>query len=271
MNFELVEKPDPVEINPWQDLRKFTAARIALGRTGDSQPTQAILEFGLAHAQARDAVHVPMDGAAVEAQLAEAGFPVLHVHSAASDRREYLVRPDHGRKLSAPSRAALESAKAKLPPNPIDVVFVVADGLSAFAPSRHAVPLLQALRPRLEGWRLAPVVVALQSRVALGDEIGEILGAEMVVMLIGERPGLSSPDSLGIYLTYRPRVGRNDAERNCISNVRPGGLDFEAAAFKLHYLMENARRLQLSGVDLKDDSDALLAGGTEIQSLEPKV
>ncbi len=168
--------------------------------------------------------------------------------------------PDHGRKLSAKSRAALESAKVDLPPDPIDVVFVVADGLSAFAPSRHAVPLLQALRPHLEGWRLAPVVVALQSRVALGDEIGEILDAEMVVMLIGERPGLSSPDSLGIYLTYRPRVGRNDAERNCISNVRPGGLDFATAAFKLHYLMENARRLQLSGVDLKDDSDALLAG-----------
>jgi len=269
MNFEVVEKPDPVEIDAWQGLRKFTAARIALGRTGDSQPTQAVLEFGLAHAQARDAVHVPMDAAAVEAQLAAAGFPVLHAHSAASDRREYLVRPDHGRKLAAASRAALEFAKSKLPPNPVDVVFVVADGLSAFAPSRHAVPLLQALRPHLEGWRLAPVVVALQSRVALGDEIGEIFDAEMVVMLIGERPGLSSPDSLGIYLTYRPRVGRSDAERNCISNVRPGGLDFETAAFKLHYLMENARRLQLTGVDLKDDSDLLLAASNMPQSLEP--
>jgi ethanolamine ammonia-lyase small subunit len=268
MNFEIVEKSDPVEIDAWQDLRKFTAARIALGRTGDSQPTQAVLEFGLAHAQARDAVHVPMDAAAVEAQLVAAGFPVLHAHSAASDRREYLVRPDHGRKLSAASRAALEAAKSEIPAAPIDVVFVVADGLSAFAPSRHAVPLLQALRPHLEGWRIAPVVVALQSRVALGDEIGEILGAEMVVMLIGERPGLSSPDSLGIYLTYRPRVGRPDAERNCISNVRPGGLDFATAAFKLHYLMENARRLQLSGVDLKDDSDHLLAGKNAPPNLE---
>jgi ethanolamine ammonia-lyase small subunit len=267
MNFEIVEKPDPVEIDAWQGLRKFTAARIALGRTGDSQPTQAVLKFGLAHAQARDAVHVPMDAAAVETQLVEAGFPVLHAHSAASDRREYLVRPNHGRKLSAASRAALESAKSRLPPDLIDIVLVVADGLSAFAPSRHAVPLLQALRPRLEGWRLAPVVVALQSRVALGDEIGEIFDAEMVVMLIGERPGLSSPDSLGIYLTYRPRVGRSDAERNCISNVRPGGLDFETAAFKLHYLIENARRLQLSGVDLKDDSDFLLAGNSAPPSL----
>jgi ethanolamine ammonia-lyase small subunit len=256
-----LEKSDPVEINAWHGLRRFTDARIALGRTGDSQPTRAVLEFGLAHAQARDAVHVPMDAADIETQLTAAGFPALHAHSAAKERREYLVRPDYGRKLSPESRAALEAAK---PPGPIDAVFVVADGLSAFAPSRHAVPFLKTLRDRLAGWRLAPVVIALQSRVALGDEIGEIFGAEMVVMLIGERPGLSSPDSLGIYLTYRPRVGRSDAERNCISNVRPGGLDFDTAAFKLHYLMENARRLQLTGVGLKDDSDALLVAGGEI-------
>ncbi|HEY8903212.1 MAG TPA: ethanolamine ammonia-lyase subunit EutC [Chthoniobacterales bacterium] len=262
MNIEVVSYPDPVETNSWHGLRKFTQARIALGRTGDSQPTHAVLEFGLAHAQARDAVHVPMDAAQVEAQLAGEGFPVVHVHSAARDRREYLVRPDYGRRLDDASRDSLRTAATLA--GPADVVFVVADGLSAFAPSRHAVPLLGILRRRLCDWRIAPIVVALQSRVALGDEIGEIFGAEMVAMLIGERPGLSSPDSLGIYLTYRPRSGRSDAERNCISNVRPGGLDFETAAFKLHYLMENARRLELSGVDLKDDSDLLLAAGPGI-------
>jgi ethanolamine ammonia-lyase small subunit len=252
---------DPVEINAWHGLRKFTAARIALGRTGESLPTAAVLDFGLAHAQARDAVHVPMDAAHIETQLAAAGFPALHVHSAAKERREYLVRPDYGRKLDDASRSSLHGAK---PSGPIDAVIVIADGLSAFAPSRHAVPFLKILHERLAGWRLAPIVVALQSRVALGDEIGGIFDAEMVVMLIGERPGLSSPDSLGIYLTYRPHVGRSDAERNCISNVRPGGLDFQTAAFKLHYLMENARRLQLTGVDLKDDSDTLLLPGGKI-------
>jgi ethanolamine ammonia-lyase small subunit len=266
MSLEKSAHADPVEANAWHGLRKFTDARIALGRTGDSQPTRAVLEFGLAHAQARDAVHVPMDAADIETQLTAAGFPALHAHSAARERREYLVRPDYGRKLDAASRATLLAAK---PATPIDAVFVVADGLSAFAPSRHAVPFLKILRERLAGWRLAPVVVALQSRVALGDEIGEIFDAEMVVMLIGERPGLSSPDSLGIYLTYRPRVGRSDAERNCISNVRPGGLDFETAAFKLHYLMENARLLQLTGVDLKDDSDLLLGGGEIPKTIAP--
>ncbi|HEY8901204.1 MAG TPA: ethanolamine ammonia-lyase subunit EutC [Chthoniobacterales bacterium] len=258
MSFDPLARRDPVETNPWQGLRKFTDARIALGRTGESLPTDAVLDFGLAHAQARDAVHVPMDADAIATQLGDAGFPTLRAHSAAKERREYLVRPDYGRRLDDASREALLAAR---PAGPIDAVIVVADGLSAFAPSRHAVPFLKVLHERLAGWRLAPVVVALQSRVALGDEIGEIFDAEMVVMLIGERPGLSSPDSLGIYLTYRPRVGRSDAERNCISNVRPGGLDFETAAFKLHYLMENARRRQLTGVDLKDNSDDLLLGG----------
>lgn len=263
MKSDLIAYPNPVEPNSWHGLRKFTQARIALGRTGDSQPTDAVLEFGLAHAQARDAVHVPMDAARVESQLVEAGFPAVHVRSAARDRREYLVRPDYGRKLDEASRDTLRAAAMAIV-DPVDIVFVVADGLSAFAPSRHAVPLLDILRRRLADWRIAPIVISLQSRVALGDEIGEIFGAEMVAMLIGERPGLSSPDSLGIYLTYRPRAGRSDAERNCISNVRPGGLDFETAAFKLHYLMENSRRLQLSGVELKDNSDLLLAAGRGI-------
>lgn len=240
--------------NPWQPLRRFTQARIALGRTGDSLPTQALMEFGLAHAQARDAVHQPFDREVVLAQLAAAGFESVCVHSAAPDRAYYLRRPDYGRRLDEASRTRLQSVKLPQPP---DVLFVVADGLSAFAPARHAVPLLQAVRARLGGWYLGPVVVAEQSRVALGDEIGATLGARQVVMLIGERPGLSSPDSLGIYLTYAPRPGRTDAERNCISNVRLEGLTYEPAAHKLCHLLHGARQLKLSGVALKDDSDAL--------------
>ncbi len=186
---------------------------------------------------------------------ARPGSPALRARSRAADRREYLVRPDRGRRLTPESRAELEHAAAPFRTAPPDVLFVVADGLSAFAPSLHAVPLLTELRPRLEGWKIGPVVVALQSRVALGDEIGEIFNAGIVVMLIGERPGLSSPDSLGLYLTHHPKVGRTDAERNCLSNVRPGGLDSATAAYKLHRLLEDARRLQLSGVELKDESD----------------
>ncbi|AJY42577.1 ethanolamine ammonia-lyase light chain family protein [Burkholderia humptydooensis] len=149
-----------------------------------------------------------------------------------------------------------------------DVVFVVADGLSAFAAAKQALPLLSAVRPKLEGWRIGPVVVARQARVALGDEIGELLGARLVAMLIGERPGLSSPDSLGVYLTYAPKVGCHDAQRNCVSNVRPEGLPYDAAAHKLHYLLTHARRLGLTGVGLKDDSDALLpAARTEAERL----
>jgi ethanolamine ammonia-lyase small subunit len=156
----------------------------------------------------------------------------------------------------------LERARADSP----ELTFVVADGLSAFAVANHALPLLVAARERLEGWRIGPVVLARQARVALGDEIGEVLGATLVAVLIGERPGLSSPDSLGIYLTYGPRVGRTDAERNCISNVRPEGLGYAQAAHKLHYLLTQARRLALTGVALKDDSDALEASGAALAS-----
>ena len=241
----------------WTGLKRFTQARIALGRTGESQTTAAVLDFGLAHAQARDAVHLPMDAESMASALEVAGFPTLRAHSRARDRQEYLLRPDYGRRLSEESRNALTEARRADAASPVDVVFVVADGLSAFAPTLHAVPLLMELRKRLDGWRVAPVVVALQARVALGDEIGELFGAELVVMLIGERPGLSSPDSLGLYLTHRPKVGRSDAERNCVSNVRPGGLDYETAAFRLHYLMEKGRRLGLSGVALKDGSGAV--------------
>ncbi|MBY4733171.1 ethanolamine ammonia-lyase subunit EutC [Cupriavidus pauculus] len=243
--------------DPWRRLRQFTRARVGIGRTGHAQTTQTILSFGLAHAQARDAVHLPLDVPGVEAALREIGLTGLPVHSAAADRDQYLRRPDLGRRLDDESRARLR-AQAR-PDRPYDAVFVVADGLSALAAQRHAVPLLQAVLARLRQWHIGPVVIARQSRVALGDDIGEQLGARQVVMLIGERPGLSSPDSLGIYLTYDPRVGRTDAQRNCISNVRPEGLPYAQAADRLVFLLRGAVALGKSGVDLKDDSVAASA------------
>ncbi|MCX4156272.1 MULTISPECIES: ethanolamine ammonia-lyase subunit EutC [Paraburkholderia] len=246
---------DFLEKNPWNALRQFTNARIALGRAGNSLPTAPLLAFNLSHAQARDAVHHPLDTDVLHEQLRAQSFTTLDVHSAAPDREHYLRRPDLGRRLSDESRAALGQLKVDSP----EVVFVIADGLSAFAASKQSIPLLQAVCAKLTDWKIGPVVVARQARVALGDEIGELLGAKLVVMLIGERPGLSSPDSLGIYLTYAPKVGCSDAQRNCISNVRPEGLNYELAAHKLHYLLTHARRLGLTGVGLKDDSDSLLA------------
>lgn len=249
-----------VEKNPWDALKTFTNARIALGRAGNSLPTAPLLVFNLSHAQARDAVHHPLEAEALHEQLRAHGFASLDVHSAAPDREHYLRRPDLGRRLSDDSKAALQQAATQLSP---DVVFVIADGLSAFAASRQSMPMLQAIHARLPDWQVGPIVVARQSRVALGDEIGEILRARFVVMLIGERPGLSSPDSLGIYVTHAPKVGRSDAQRNCISNVRPEGLSFDAAAHKLHYLLTHGRRLGLTGVGLKDESDALLESAAE--------
>ncbi|MBU9580888.1 ethanolamine ammonia-lyase subunit EutC [Ralstonia mannitolilytica] len=251
-----------VQPNPWAHLRAFTDARIALGRAGNSQTTDAVLAFGVAHAQARDAVHLPLDSAAVAAALGEAGFTAVAAHSAAADRAEYLRRPDLGRRLDEASRARLSALR---PAQPFDVVFVIADGLSALAVQSHAVPLLCSVRERLPAGRsIGPVAIAEQSRVALGDEIGALLGARQVVMLIGERPGLSSPDSLGIYLTYAPRVGRSDAERNCISNVRPAGLSYDQAASRLVFLLNGALALGRSGVDLKDDTPPVpaVASGT---------
>jgi ethanolamine ammonia-lyase small subunit len=239
-----------VEPDGWTALRAYTPARIALGRTGASQPTTAQLAFGLAHAQARDAVHAALDADALEAALREAGFEVLHARSRAPDRPTYLRRPDLGRRLDEASLARLRAAAPTPAP---DLAFVVADGLSAVAVARHAVPLLCAARDRLAGWRIGPVTVALQARVALGDEVGEALGARAVALLVGERPGLSSPDSLGIYLTWDPRVGRTDAQRNCISNVRAEGLSYERAAATLARLLDGARRLGATGVGLKDD------------------
>jgi len=246
-----IPRSAPGTPDPWSALRRHTSARIALGRSGDSLPTSALLEFGLAHALARDAVHLPLDGAALAAALDAAGLAHLAVHSQATDRSVYLRRPDLGRQLTPASLAALEKAAPTTAP---DLVFVIADGLSSLAVARHALPLLQASLELLPGWSMAPVVIAEQARVALGDAIGAALGAGTVVVLIGERPGLSSPDSLGIYLTHHPRPGLSDADRNCISNVRPEGLPYETAARKLTYLLDGARRLGRSGLALKDDS-----------------
>jgi ethanolamine ammonia-lyase small subunit len=256
----------PVTANPWAALRQFTDARIALGRAGTSLPTAAHLEFQLAHAQARDAVHRPLDTETLRGQL-QAAWPgavaaPLSLHSAATDRNHYLQRPDLGRRLDVASRELLETASpahidaADIETRTFDLALVVADGLSALAIAQNAAPFLTALHARLadDGWRVAPLCMVREARVAVGDEIGQVLGAKAVVVLIGERPGLSSPDSMGLYLTWMPRVGLTDASRNCISNVRPAGLAYDDAAFKLHYLLTQARQRQLSGVDLKDET-----------------
>ncbi|WP_332670901.1 ethanolamine ammonia-lyase subunit EutC [Aromatoleum sp.] len=252
--------------DPWDALRRFTPARIALGRRGASLPTREVLRFGLAHAQARDAVHLALDVTALRDALRPRHGGSIVVHSRAPERATYLLRPDLGRRLDDASAALLAEAVAPVSaapgaagaPAPPDVAFVVADGLSALAVQRHAAALLGALVPRLPpDLIVAPIVIAEQGRVALGDEIGEILGARLVAVLIGERPGLSSPDSLGVYLTWAPTRDRSDAERNCVSNIRPEGLGYAAAAMRIAWLMREARRLQRTGVGLKDRSDLL--------------
>ena len=235
-------------------MRALTPARVALGRTGVSLQTRDMLDFQQAHAQARDAVHAALNGAALAAELsAITSGPVLRLHSASADRATYLQRPDLGRRLS-------EVSRSELSPGPWDLALIVADGLSAIAVERHVPALLQQLLPRLEGWRLAPVVVVEQGRVAIGDEIGSALGVQLTVVLIGERPGLSSPDSLGAYITWGPRIGRTDAERNCISNIRTEGLSYATAAEQLNVYMTEARSRRLTGIALKDDSRLLKEG-----------
>ena len=245
----------PATPDGWAALRTFTPARIALGAVGASTPTAAHLDFQEAHAAARDAVHEPVDWDALAADLAAAGFAApLRVHSRAPDRPTYLRRPDLGRTLDPASESVLRAATG-----PFDIAFVVADGLSAKAVQRHAVPLLCAVRDRMPaGWRAAPPVLAGQGRVALGDACGALLGARLVAVLIGERPGLSAADSLGVYLTWEPRPGRSDAERNCLSNIRPEGLGYARAAAKLAALATEANRLRLTGVALKEPEAALI-------------
>ncbi len=222
-------------------LRSFTNARVDLGRAGDSVPTEALLEFRLAHAKARDAVHAPMDSQSLVHEFSQHGWDSIVLQSQARTREEYLLRPDLGRILSQPSRAQLAEYIY-----PIPMLYCVADGLSAAAIHRHAANLLCELQPS------APIIIAEQGRVAVGDVIGELVGAEVCVLLIGERPGLSSPDSLGVYITYQPKSGRTDAERNCVSNIHDQGLNYQAAAAKVRYLVNEAMRLKLTGVELKE-------------------
>jgi len=247
----------------WGSLRALTPARLALGRVGASLPTDEVLRFGWDHAQARDAVQIRLDADLLEPAIAGLGLTTLRVASRATDRAIYLMRPDLGRRLKTDDAQALEQGAG----SGCDLALVVADGLSALAVQRHAPALLaEVTRAVPADWRLSPVVIATQARVALGDEIGERLCAGMVAMLIGERPGLSSPDSLGIYLTWQPRVGRTDAQRNCISNIRPEGLGYAQAAHKLVWLCREARQLKLTGVGLKDRSDLLEVGPFEPDS-----
>jgi ethanolamine ammonia-lyase small subunit len=240
-----VSKPDP-----WSRLASLTPARIALGRAGCGLPIREVLKLALAHARARDAVEAPLDADVLESAFRYLGLDTLRVASAAESHAEYLLRPDRGRRLSARSRAELKPAGT-------DAAVIVGDGLSATAVQAHAAPLIETLLPALRrsGWSLAPIVIATQARVALGDEIGAALGARVSLMLIGERPGLSAADSLGAYLTYAPKRGRSDAERNCISNIHGGGLSYEQAAAKIVWLMSEMFRRGTSGVTLKDESE----------------
>lgn len=246
--------------DPWAELRRHTPARIALGRCGAGLPTSAVLSLAAAHAQARDAVHVALDVDALRQDLHGEGWSSLHVRSRATTRDEYLRRPDLGRRLADEDVARL-SASAQAP---VDLAIVLADGLSAMALQRHGVPVLKALRDALGGaLRWAPLIVATQSRVALADEVGALLGAGLSLILIGERPGLSSPDSLGAYLTFEPRVGRVDAQRNCVSNIRPDGLVPERAGRRIAWLLTQALRRRVSGVALKDDSTVELLDASD--------
>lgn len=233
---EGLNRPREASLTRWSDLRRFTEARVGLGRAGTALPTTAHLDFQEAHAAARDAVWSELRPDAL-------GLDAPVVRSQARDRREYLLRPDLGRRLREEDRAKL--------PRTGGVVLVIADGLCATGVQSQAAALARAFGGT---W---PTVVALQARVALGDDIGEAMGAEAVVVMIGERPGLSAQDSVGLYLTWQPRRGRTDAERNCISNIRPGGMSHADAAAKLHWLLKGARALGVTGVALKDEMPAL--------------
>jgi ethanolamine ammonia-lyase small subunit len=237
-----------VTADAWQTLRSHTAARIALGRAGSSLPTAEVLNFAMAHAAARDAVHAPFNSSQVIAAATELNLSVIQVHSSAADRASFLHRPDLGRRLD-------EFSQQSLTPGEYDVSIVVADGLSPMAIECHAASLLRELIPSLRrsGLRLAPLVIVEQGRVAIQDEIGQRLGATASVILIGERPGLGSADSLGAYLVFDPRPGNTDANRNCISNIRPDGLSIPAAAELIRFLLTESLRRKISGIQLKDD------------------
>jgi len=252
-------RPKPVsgDAGLWADLRRLTAARIGLERSGASLATVPLLGFKLDHARARDAVHEPLDEARLVADLAGLDTMVLSAASAAADRKQFLMRPDLGRRLAPGTDAALTPHAADH-----DVVFVIADGLSARAVQSHASEVVKLVHQTLQsdGWRIAPLVVVRHGRVAIGDAIATLLRAKSIVMLIGERPGLTAPDSMGAYLTWQPGPRTTDADRNCISNIRPDGIGYADAAFKIAHLLRAMRTHRMSGVQLKDDSDRLLLG-----------
>ena len=240
------------EIRP--SLRQWTAARVSLGRAGGSLPHHGLLDFRLSHARARDAVHQAFDPALLAVELESLGHPILLAQSSVHDRETYLQRPDLGRELAVESReqlAALRTAEG------FDLAIILADGLSATAAHVQGPPLLRALLPLLQSWSLAPLVIAPFARVALQDGIGHALGARAALILLGERPGLGSPDSLGAYLVHSPQPGNSDAQRNCVSNIRPAGLPLAAAAERISWLLHESLRLGFSGVDLKDQSDSV--------------
>lgn len=261
-----------VHKDPWEKLRQFTNARIGLGRVGTSIPTEELLRFQLSHAQAIDAVHIPLDVEQLAQQFAASDvlqpyLPVQNLHSKVRDRMEYLQRPDLGRQLDDASIYKLQQQDTG---ERYDVVFVVADGLSSYAISNHAKPFLDILINALnqdpnKEWKIAPLCVVQQGRVAVGDDACESLNAKAVVLLIGERPGLSSPDSMGLYLTWNAKRGIEDSLRNCVSNIRPEGLQYAAAAHKCRYLLNESQRIELSGVSLKDRSQDMQIESTTTQ------
>jgi ethanolamine ammonia-lyase small subunit len=250
--------PSDREDELWSGLRRFTAARIGLARTGASLTTGPLLDFRLAHARARDAGLASLDDVRLARELGALDLPIIGVASAAVDRNSYLMRPDKGRRLAVDCEARLSAQRGVY-----DVGFVIADGLSARAVQAHAAPVLFAAVPvlRAEGWRIAPLVIVRHGRVAIGDAVAAALGANCVVVLIGERPGLSAPDSMGAYLTWQPSATTTDAHRNCISNIRPEGFDCGSAALKLVHLLRAMRDRRLSGVALKDETDKRLIDG----------
>jgi len=250
---------------PWDALRRLTAARIGLKRSGASLATAPLLEFQLAHARARDAVHEPMDDTRLEKDLATIGLPVLTIASQATDRPQFLMRPDLGRQLSSEAERALAAKKGAY-----DVAFVISDGLSASAAQKHAAPLLAEIIPALKDWRIAPLVIVRLGRVGAGDAVAAALNATCVVILLGERPGLTAPDSLGAYLTWKPRPDTTEADRNCVSNIRPEGVRYADSARTIVHLLRAMRAGGVSGIALKDDSDRLLVTGETTTTPTPQ-
>lgn len=242
-----------VPTDPWTHLRKFTAARIALGRTGGSQTTRSVLDFKLSHARARDAVQKNFEVDKLMADFAASGLETCLLSSEVTERKTHLLRPDLGRTLSTDSKGKLQEL-AKTFPKPLDLVIILSDGLAASAAERHALPTILALLSHLNAadWKLPPIIVVPFARVKIQDQIGQLLGAAYSLMLLGERPGLGTPDSLGAYFTAKPGPACTDADRNCLSNIRPEGLPPAQAAAKLAWLLLESSRTGLSGIHLKD-------------------